>query len=460
MALKTADRRKMQQADPEAIRQEFARLRSRFASGQWIKQTNKYRANCVRALWRHTQQGGCGIIASDMREYIAASVPLHCADGWRFLGRALGCHLGGDAPSAVHFAYYAELRAAMALLASQGTGVFSNKHVAVGGQGKCEVIRGGTATPRARPLSTHVFVWEAFRHWSGLSRARQLLGSILAPGGVPLAEWVGELGLRAQGQGALANRWLGQWGLDLRRLSEDRGARNEASYRPSAIKSPKVMGTKEAVVFGAEAWALLEPTGASRFERMDRHLLRKSLEQAFKGLTGSGGTSRRYAEAVNDVVQSLGPGGVPSDQWVDFLTRQQEVEDAAVLQMAERRDRAGAATHHLQVISRAILLLRVATGACLGIIEQALEEWDDVWEDMRFWWQPFGVTHGLWEPGDEPDAMSDLWADVEQAIEDLLDWGSVSRDGAACHARLHREEAYPVGILGQGERALLWGLQP
>ena len=54
------------------------------------------------------------------REYVAASAPTHLIDGWSYLARAIDALLRGDAPAAVHLGYYAELRAAMSLLAGGG----------------------------------------------------------------------------------------------------------------------------------------------------------------------------------------------------------------------------------------------------------------------------------------------------------------------------------------------------
>lgn len=48
--------------------------------------------------------------ASEVGEYVAASLPGHCIDGWAYLGRSLSACLHGDAGTARHLAYYAEPR--------------------------------------------------------------------------------------------------------------------------------------------------------------------------------------------------------------------------------------------------------------------------------------------------------------------------------------------------------------
>ena len=72
-----------------------------------------------------------------LSEYIGISAPVHSMDGWSFLGRSIHCLSRGDPYIAVHLAYYAELRAALAILAAQGIGVFSYPHCVIDSEGRC-----------------------------------------------------------------------------------------------------------------------------------------------------------------------------------------------------------------------------------------------------------------------------------------------------------------------------------
>jgi hypothetical protein len=71
------------------------------------------------------------VLCRHLAQYIAASSILHCADGWSYLGRAINCLLKGDPHRVVHLAYYAELRAALSLLASEAIGVFSRNNFVI-----------------------------------------------------------------------------------------------------------------------------------------------------------------------------------------------------------------------------------------------------------------------------------------------------------------------------------------
>jgi len=137
---KSDQKKSLRHADPEAVGKAMA---DRFAKPRdtWISDSNRYRKNF------------CGRVKSDVdtskvnprgiAEYIATSSPSHAIDGWAFLGRAIGCTLSRDTYSAVHFAYYAELRAGMAILAACGIGIGDKNHL---------VLQGNKKGNRSRPF--------------------------------------------------------------------------------------------------------------------------------------------------------------------------------------------------------------------------------------------------------------------------------------------------------------------
>jgi len=70
-----------------------------------------------------------------LSDYLALSCPLHALDGWRYLSAALVSLLNGARTEALHLAYYAELRAALSILAGSGIAVLNNKHYAIDNTG-------------------------------------------------------------------------------------------------------------------------------------------------------------------------------------------------------------------------------------------------------------------------------------------------------------------------------------
>jgi len=88
-----------------------------------------------------------------MTGYVAVSAPLHCADGWSFLGRAVAAILLGDATAARHLGYYAELRAAMSLMAAHGVGIFNRTHFVVVTADDCRLVPQGSWPQRTLPTT-------------------------------------------------------------------------------------------------------------------------------------------------------------------------------------------------------------------------------------------------------------------------------------------------------------------
>src|SRR5207249_131302 len=145
-------------------------------------------------------------------KYIAASALPHVLDGWSFFGRAIGAHLRGDVISCRHLAYYSELRAAMAILATQGVGVFDRRHYIVDRARKVAHI--------PKTDSTHILAWKALSYWSDLKRSSELLEQIITPGGLSISEWQSGIFSGASFR-AVGRTWLRMWGLDIQRCAAD-----------------------------------------------------------------------------------------------------------------------------------------------------------------------------------------------------------------------------------------------
>lgn len=240
--------------------------------------TNRYHNR--NALWIDSQPGR-SINHTHLARYIAASSIGHCSDGWGFVGRALECHARGDNNTALHLGYYAELRGALSLLATEGIGIFSNRHFTLNDSGNCQLLPNySNGVPR-----THDITWLALEHWAGLRRSANLLAEVVSPFGIELGDWFDAF-LTGPALYQVGKDWFRTWGLDLRRLSEDREARNEVSYEPGNLNSRTSLDVHSSVSFLREVWDLLEPLDSSRFGILDRHLLRLSLEKAFEAVFG------------------------------------------------------------------------------------------------------------------------------------------------------------------------------
>lgn len=429
-----------------AVLQTFTKLGKHFRHNRLIGKNNRYSNNCIVALQRDIQPGRM-VNHGHLAQYITMSAMLHCADGWSFLGRVIDCHSRGDGNIARHLAYYAELRGAIALLAAEGIGIFNKRHFVLESSGNCQIL--------PQHLGTHRITWLALEHWADLQRSADLLAQIISPGGIPLGEWLGSFGSGSNIH-PIGSEWLKSWGLDLKRLSEDRDARNEASYRPTRLIYKAPLDILKSTHFLHNFWIMCEPSGPTRFEFLDRHLLRLSVEQAFQAIHDIKVQDNvdEFKKDVEKMLDNIEPSGLSKEEWKKFLVRESEPDTPPLIIEAAGNAPMGDPHHHIQVMARATLLLRVATGACAKLLrETGLDR-----THVEFWWKSFGEELGLWEIGNEPSELTDLWADIETALKETRDWVSGSTGIQLSFARWRKEQSHPISILGECERVALWGL--
>src|SRR4051794_8825593 len=106
-------------ASSQIVRDAAIDLRAHHLSvGQWLASNNRYANNTIARIWADITAGRAPR-AVELKRYIAASVFVHCFDGWAFASDAIGALVEGDVGCAIHLAYYAELRAVIAFLASE-----------------------------------------------------------------------------------------------------------------------------------------------------------------------------------------------------------------------------------------------------------------------------------------------------------------------------------------------------
>lgn len=425
-----------------------ANLRGYAREKRWLGLQNRYRRATVDRLKIDTDQGAQPK-SKHLAEYLAASAPCHCLDGWAFLGRALSCHLVGDADTARHLAYYAEVRAAGALLATAGIGVFHNRHVVIGSDGK--------ATRLSGKHRTHQMMWLALAKWASSSDAAMILGRNIRPEGRSIDEWLGQMTTGPGTWQPIGEEWLLTLGLDLQRLAVDREARNEASYRPTHLRRARgTVSAVQAARFGLEFWQLLEPSHHS-FRLLDLHFLRLTLESAFRAVTGRSvrQSPSGFEDTVTRVVRGVLAEPVQQERVASFLLRRRQPDDSLIIADARRRTGLRDPRHHVSVISRAALLLRIATAATRNMFTDAGLSF----EALSFWWQGIGVRRGLWEGFRSVDELVDLWADLVEELELVGQWAEVADEGASYHSFVLACAA-SLPKLGNTELPGLWGLAP
>ena len=248
---------------------EHALLNFSFGNG-WLPSNHVY-ADVVGAL----PPNNTGIDGISLAEYVACSMPIHVADGWTFLARGLDAIKAGDVHSGIHMAYYAELRAGMALLAAEGVGVFRSRHVAIGANYATSYLTG---------LGTHDAVWRLLKAWGAVSHRSPTILDAIRVEQKTISEWLDEANIGQSAQGIVAGAWLNEWSIDLERFSDDHDARNEVSYRPRRIVATNVPvpGIKSRVVEPLlRIWDSLEPSAERGGAAIDVELLARALSYAY-----------------------------------------------------------------------------------------------------------------------------------------------------------------------------------
>ena len=412
----------------------------------WLGKTNHYAKDVVGRL---KDPPANPVQRRNLAQYIAASVSLHASDGWGYLGRAVACVLAGDTHRALHLGYYAELRAAMSLLASAGIGIFNRKHYVI------------TAANDASKLhtkdGTHVATWIALEHWARQPLSGALFTGLVRPEGRSLDDWFQPLGGAATLE-PQARSWFMQWGMDLGLAIKDRESRNESSYQPDGIPTTWDAPVKDGLEFVRDTWNALEPTSTSSFEQIDRHILRIALERHFFSRSGKAAvaTDADFVAMGNELVDAQGLATATTARLKDFLLRRTASTDPLIFTYSSVAPGGAPSSDALAVLSRAVLLLRIATGSANDLLKQAGFAADA----LSFWWEKLGETRGLWRAGSPPEALSDLWADVKASLDELAD--VVATDPTSL------ESVYNVAfgmegrlnVLSSHERVGLWGLCP
>ena len=417
-SLGSQDSAKLDCASPQAVAEHLQRLTDHFPGDRWLGVRNVYRLTPVDAIDTRTPSTGRDR-PWQLGDYVAASCPLHLWDGWTYLGLAVHSHLCGTTSNAIHLAYYAELRAAMSLLASQGIGIFRGTH--------CVIDAPGSVTYLSSH-QTHIAARLYLEHWADSPDAAPLLSDLLRMNHIPIADWIRNL-RNAGSWKPLGAELLRQAGLDLVRMSHDRHARNEASYRPAGVVPSIPRNPIEDAAFVVEMMRLLEPGGTpGSFEVLDRFLCRRIIHEAYSSGSGKPPLSdwEQFPQAIDSMLLPFIDHPQRRNDLQRFLTRQLSPIDPGLLTEAHRDGHPGAATYHLQVLSRAALLLRLATGAVRNTLRAA----DIRLTSLEFWWLEMGRRQGFWDDSLTLAEIPDLWYDLLDSVDEIDTWvqgGSLSR---------------------------------
>ena len=326
----------------------------------------------------------------------------------------------------------------MALMATQGVIILDKKHIYFDGFGHPHPIQWNG-------MRTHQFAWAAINDWQGSPQSTPVIHESIEVERHSIDVWLQSLGLTTQALRRLEARWLRDWGIDLKVLASDQFLRNEASYRPTRLGAVPPKDFSNSVTHFVDAWWIWEPGQPGRFPAFDRQLLRISLERAYRAKMNRRPKGSHYEAFVDRAVSQLGTAAIR-----DFLLRHDEPFDHPVFRLAESR---GGSLNPLTVLCRALVFLRLASALGNRLIRNSHISS----AQLSFWLDQLGSDSGLWEPGAPPDSLSDLWADVEDALADVR--GSAVAGVPTSSLRVTWEEIPgPLRSISQFERVGMWAL--
>ena len=412
---------------------------------EWLPAGHRYEAPDISRKLRRDTTAGI-IDGPALAQRIAASVPSHVLDGWDLFGRAIHCLMKGDTRASVHLGYYAELRAVLAIIASEGIGIFDKQHFVLASDGTAHRLCSEEGMPIE--AGTHSVIWPVYDWWIRQPTALDLLKRVIRPGGKTIQEWFNVPERDDIYLAPGAQEWLIEWGLDLKRMNKDRGARNASSYGPSALHGWQTIERSESVKMVTDLWRVFDPTGNSIFEQIDRMFLQIIFQRAFKAQTTRKPGSNNWNieigrfvdrflddQAHNDLVQ------INRNDWRQYLIGAEGNGTRSLLEYASTSSVPSAVYFPVELLSRAALLLRLASGSCGDLFTQANLDW----ESLRFWLDDIGVRRGFWVPNRYPENATDLWTDIVEIMDDIeADLVDLKFDGG------NLEECERIGMWGFG----------
>lgn len=373
---------------------------------------------------------------------VAVSIPTHCLDGWSFVARAFNALLAGDAHGCRHMAYYAQLRAGLCILANLGVGLFNGINFAVDDAGA--VIRIDPSSNQKRGIGTHSIVWSALDEWGKIPAQASKFLELIRIQGNPLKDMLVTLwpGFTAT---ATVGGLIRAWGVDLKRGEDDHSYRNVSSYAAHALNDlPMNVGAN--LRFVENMWKHFEPSGAAGFDKLDRHLLRRVL------LAQHEATNPGAAPVTGPIYSQYAhlPPAIRAMCSINFLLRHEEATEIDIIRYADAQT---VPAPPLQMLSRALLLLRTATAfthtslneAGVNVATGELRDWLESFAALRGFCNaatPLADGSGLWD--DISVAMNDLNRSRKPAPRDMMSWKSANHNG--------------LPMIAEAERIAVWSL--
>lgn len=347
-------------------------------------------------------------------DYLVLTAWAHTLDSWRFLSSAAMSLITASRTKALHLAYYAELRAALSILAVGGICILKDKHYALTSAGEVKWFGG----------STHKCVWEALDGWSQIrANATGIIGALNTRNILGI-DWI-EACRATLLPDEIASNWLNDWAFDLRQFLRDRDLRNEASYRPDFTTGGLDPVVRRDIDIVRDVNVATGANGLQSGDMIDIVLVLDLCESMSAARCGTGGGKGIYVfwgEILQWLIAHGGKTRAEAAEVIRFVRSSRATAAGRILREADETNRGASG-----VFCRALFLLRMASGM-LRIQRQEMSRrapsGELIWPGALL--SQFGLHCLLWEAEKEPVDYSTLEQDKNDADDELSNWVAVT----------------------------------
>ena len=349
---------------------------------------------------------------NDFADYLALATCGHMLDGWRYLSQSAFSLLSGARSHALHLAYYAELRAALSILAGSGIGILNQIHFAFNQTGSVDLFTG----------STHPTAWAALGSWSNQSVNASKVIDCFSALNIPANDWANACNVNPS-LSCITTEWLKNWSADLNVFTKDRELRNNASYRPNFCSdafNPLADHELHLIKNISSGCAF---SGNGHFNDIDLLLIHDLCNKAYRLLVGPSAGTQTKKSFIKNVVQSLQSSGKMDEalakQAIILFNDPSKIISSDVIRYANVSN-----ATVIGVVSRAFLLLRLSS----ALVRQQWIEMRRIrsatisanWEDATL--KAFGLWSNLLESSNLPEEYEMLDADRVEAEQNITSW--------------------------------------
>jgi hypothetical protein len=380
-------------------------------------------------------------VVNELADYLELSTWAHVFDGWRYLSQAANALLRASRGRALHLAYYAELRAAMCILACSGVAILKNRHYSIKSNGELAWFNG----------STHQVAWEALNAWSDIQSNAVAAIEALHIDSFLGVEWI-DLCRTGHSPGDIASHWLKNWSIDLALGTTDRDARNEASYRPNLFNDAMLqLKSKDIRAVRSAAFASLHSV-ADGFTEVQAVLVsdlcKKSADFRFGSCESKDEQFWRGAIRWLMAQQSK---SIEAAREITHYVR--GVRDCAAGRLLELTD--PSKTDAYSVFARAFFMLHLASAISLAHRDQMnlrAPGGKARWPEAIV--RQYGLQANVWEVGAILMDRSSIEADAESAV-DAIDKSLASQNSLSCPKSYWKTNAVHLNEVAGFERCFV-----